>query len=58
MTTKEVQQAIDEAGGDWGDFLTFMVGQTYGIDENGEPDYYERDVQAFIRGITPDGNTK
>lgn len=54
MTTKKVQQAIDEAGGDWGDVLTFMVCHTYGIDDSGEPDYYERDVQAFIRGLKRD----
>jgi len=31
------------------EFFEFMRGQTIGIDEHGEPDYYEQDVENFLR---------
>lgn len=49
MTTKQAKEKIKKAGGKWKDFLDWMMGQTYGIDDNGEPNWYEWDVDRWIR---------
>jgi hypothetical protein len=47
MTKEEV---IKKIGADrWDEFCDFMAGQTCGIAENGEYDYYDCDVENFLR---------
>ena len=43
MNKQEVQEAL------WKDFSQFMNGQTVGITEDGKLDYYESDVQRYLR---------
>ena len=33
----------------WKEFLEFMRGQTIGINEDGSTNYYEQDVENFLR---------
>lgn len=45
-------QVIDTIGEDRIDaFDWWMQGQTVGIDEAGQPDYYEEDVERFVQGL-------
>jgi len=53
MTTKQAKAKIKKAGGKWEDFIDFMFGSAYGIDKNGEPDWYEWDVDRFINKVKP-----
>lgn len=48
MTTQEAQNKIKKAGGKWEDFVDWMFGQTVGLYENGETNWYEYDVNRFI----------
>lgn len=43
MNKKEVQERL------WKDFTKFMNGQTVGITEEGKIDYYENDVNRYMR---------
>lgn len=47
MNEQEVLKAIGK--GRWKAFLEFMRGQTVGLNEDGSMDYYEHDVQNFLR---------
>lgn len=49
MKRIEVQELIEKAGGSMSEFDDWMTGQTVGIDDNGETDYYDYDVRRFIR---------
>lgn len=49
MKEKEVKKRIKEAGGSWKVFLKWMSGQTVGIYDNGETNYYDHDVKRFIK---------
>lgn len=46
MTEKEVRKLIGNKN--WKKFMVWMRGQTVSCDENGEIDYYDWDVQAFV----------
>ena len=48
MKEKEVIKKIGKEN--WNEFTKFMYGQTVGYD-NGVFDYYECDVNRFIRGL-------
>ena len=47
MTTQEVIKRIGIEK--LQEFYRFMIGQTVGMDKNGMPDYYEDDVENFLR---------
>ena len=49
MTEKEARITIENAGLDWWDFDLWMAGQTVGMGDNGEIEYYPYDVLRFIR---------
>lgn len=49
MLKKEVVEKIGEEN--WEKFQRFMFCQTVGITKDGEEDYYETDVDRFIRQI-------
>ena len=49
MRESEAKRQIEAAGGSWDVFLKWMRGQTVGMYENGETDWYEYDVNRFIR---------
>ncbi len=49
MTTKEAQEKIKEAKGSWKIFLEWMKGQTVGLYKDGSTDWYDHDVNRFIR---------
>jgi hypothetical protein len=42
------RKRIEDAGGKWSVFLKWMAGQTVGM-KNGEVDYYNYDIERFIR---------
>lgn len=46
MTKAEVIKTIGEEN--WNDFLRWMSGQTYGSYPNGQANYYDCDVEAFV----------
>ena len=35
----------------WKEFDDFMIGQTMGLNEDGSYDYYEQDVENFLRPV-------
>lgn len=49
MTANEAARKIEEAGGSWEVFSNWMGGQTVGMYPDGELDYYEYDIDRFIR---------
>jgi hypothetical protein len=49
MRIHEAEDKIAKAGGDVAVFWEWMNGQTMGLDENGETDVYDCDVDRFIR---------
>jgi len=49
MTKEETKRKIKKAGGKWSVFIKWMQGQTVGMNEDGTIDYYEYDVERFIR---------
>ena len=48
MTTKQAKEKIKKAGGKWEDFIDYMFCSAHGIDEKGEPNWYDWDVEMFI----------
>lgn len=48
MTRKQVETKLKENNLKWSVFSKWMCGQTMGI-VDGEPDYYDWDVERFIR---------
>src|SRR5438132_7237500 len=55
MTESQTRQTIAAAGGSFETFLQWMGGQTVGMNPDGSTDYYEDDVERFIRnGCSPD----
>ena len=55
MTTEEAKQKKKEAGKKWEDFQEWMLGQTYGVNKDGNADWYDIDVDFFIKGFVPFG---
>lgn len=55
MLKEEVLQKIGKKN--WGKFADWMCGQTVGI-KDGELDYYEWDVNRFIRNYVELSNSK
>lgn len=49
MRESEVREKIEAAGGSWEVFLDWMFCQTVGTYENGDTDWYDWDVERFIR---------
>jgi len=49
MREKKAKKLIKEAGGSWEVFMNWMIGQTYGFYKDGQPNYYDCDVERFIR---------
>ena len=50
MREEEVKKLIGEDK--WGDFLDFMSGQAMSMYEDGATNFYECDVDAFIKDPT------
>jgi len=55
MKEEEAKKRIEEAGKTWEDFLKYMCGETHGIYEDGSNDWYELDVDRFIKGLVQFG---
>lgn len=53
MTTQEVKIELDKNNIPWELFEVWMTGQTVGMDEHGEVDWFEYDVNRFIKGHSP-----
>lgn len=54
MNPKDTKKRIEDQGGKWSVFQKWMYGQTVGM-KNGEVDYYNYDIERFIRyGCNPD----
>lgn len=49
MTTQEVKLKIKKAGGSWKVFCEWMRGQTVGLYEDGSTNWYDYDVNRFIK---------
>ena len=49
MREEKIKQLLKEAGGDWKVFSNWMSEQTMGLYSDGEFNYYEYDVERFIR---------
>lgn len=49
MTTAEVQQQLAKHNIPWDDFQSWMHGQTVGMDESGGTNWYDHDVERFIK---------
>ena len=49
MNKKEIMKLLKEKGRTWKEFNEFMYGQTVSMEENGEINYYECDVENFFR---------
>jgi len=49
MTQKQAEEMIIKAGGDINIFWDWMRGQTVGVYEDGSSNYYDYDVERFIR---------
>jgi len=49
MREAEVKKKIKQAGGKWSVFLKWIDGQTMGINKDGSTNFYDRDVERFIR---------
>lgn len=54
MNESQAKSAIRKAGGSWDVFIEWMSGQTMRLNEDGTSDYYDRDVERYIRyGCNP-----
>lgn len=51
MTTEEVIKLVESRGHTFGEFTKWMFGQTYGMNPDGTPNWYEVDVNRFINGL-------
>jgi len=51
MTEKEVKKLLKENKRTWEEFMDFMIGQTMGLEEDGSSNYYECDVDRFIKRL-------
>lgn len=49
MTESQARSAIEQAVGSFDTFLEWMRGQTVGMNPDGTADFYEYDVNRFIR---------
>jgi hypothetical protein len=55
MRLEEVQEIIEAKGGSIETFFKWMRGQTIGLYDDGTSNFYEYDVERFIRyGCNPD----
>lgn len=52
MNEREVKELIGDEN--WDEFEKWICGQTVGIDNNGEINYYQYDVMRFWRRINND----
>lgn len=49
MTTEQVEQKLKENNLSWDDFQNWMQGQTVGANEDGSTNWYDWDVERFIK---------
>lgn len=49
MIESEVRKKLAENGLSWESFIVFMYGQTVGVNNDGSTDFFEWDVEKFIR---------
>ena len=49
MTEDEVKALLTKNGKSWDAFKDWMDGQTVGLNDDGTTDYYDSDVQRYIR---------
>lgn len=49
MTEIEVKKLLLDKKLSWDDFMEWMRGQTVGINDDGTTDFYDCDVNRFIR---------
>jgi len=49
MREKEVREKIAKAGGRWEVFQVWMRGQTCSMYEDGATNFYDHDVNRFVR---------
>ena len=49
MKIEQAKKKIKDAGGDWEVFMEWMSGQTVGLNDDGSTDFYDYDVNRFIR---------
>lgn len=52
MTTEQVKELLFQ------EFKTWMFGQAYAIGKDGEPDWYETDVNRFVNKVKNAVHTK
>jgi NOL1/NOP2/fmu family ribosome biogenesis protein len=50
MNQKELEKTLEANKLEIADFYKWMDGQTVGLDDKGETDWYDCDVERFIRG--------
>ena len=53
MTEQEVKIRLKDSDKTWEEFLDWMIGQTVGMNEDGSTNWYEYDVDRFMRGRSP-----
>ena len=51
MNEKQLRKILKENNRTWEEFLEWMHGQTMSADENGETNYYDWDVDRFIKHL-------
>ena len=49
MTQKEVEKIVTENNLDMKDFYKFIENQTVGVNDDGSTNFYETDVERFVR---------
>lgn len=49
MKEQQVKKLLKENNYTWDQFIEWMQGQTVGINEDGSTDYFDGDVEKFIR---------
>lgn len=49
MRINKAKEKIETAGGSWATFDEWMNGQSVGMYEDGETNFYDHDVNRFIR---------
>ena len=52
MNEQQVKQLLNKHNLLWEDFTAWMFGQTVGMAEDGTTQYYEWDVERFVRSRT------
>lgn len=49
MTEKQVRNLLKKHGKTWEQFEYFMRGQTVGLNEDGSTNFYDCDVEKFLK---------